>query len=171
MAHVFLTGERQVGKSSAIREFLASYPRHTAGFLTWFTMENERDKIFYLSDTMRSRTQELARYTDGEMQVHCDVFRDLGVRLIGESYRTPGISVMDELGFMETSVTDFTRAILDRLDCARPVIGVLRKQSSPFLDAVARHPRVTVLEVTLQNRMELLPRIYAAFGDSLKHSF
>ena len=41
------------------------------------------------------------------------------------------------------------------LDGSTPILGVLQQAQSQFLDRIARHPRVTVLTVTEENRNTL----------------
>jgi nucleoside-triphosphatase THEP1 len=76
------------------------------------------------------------------------------------------IIVMDELGFMELPARAFTEAVMRALDGEVPVLGVLRKDSNPFLDAVGTHPKVRVVEVTEANR-DALPAglTYGFFHD------
>ena len=66
---------------------------------------------------------------------------------------------MDELGPHEGNATQFCSAVMAVLDGEVPVLGVLQKGDSPFLKAVASHPKVQVIEVTMENREGVLEEI------------
>jgi nucleoside-triphosphatase THEP1 len=67
--------------------------------------------------------------------------------------------VMDELGFMESSAAGFRGAVMDALGGGVPVLGVLRLEGNPFLDAVKEHGRVSVVHVSESNRDMLFERL------------
>jgi nucleoside-triphosphatase THEP1 len=70
---------------------------------------------------------------------------------------------MDELGFMELGAPVFRAAVLRALDGEVPVIGVIRLERNPFLDAVRNHPKVAVTEVNESNRDALPARLTLSF--------
>ena len=62
---------------------------------------------------------------------------------------------MDELGSAESGAKNFCETVLAVLDGDLPVLGVLQKADTEFLRAVASHPRVRLVTVTVENRDEL----------------
>lgn len=64
--------------------------------------------------------------------------------------------VMDELGTLESEALVFQDALMRRIDGDVPVLGVLKDSPSPLLDKIRAHPKVTVREVTIDNRAEVL---------------
>jgi nucleoside-triphosphatase len=98
------------------------------------------------------------READGSRFVICpEVFDEDGVAILraaacAASQSCPALIVMDELGFMESGAPAFRDAVMRVLDGDIPVLGVLRKESVPFLDAVRNHPGARVTEVTKNNR-------------------
>ena len=62
---------------------------------------------------------------------------------------------MDELGPAESGAKKFCEAVLAALDGDLPILGVLQKADTEFLRAVAGHPRVRLVTVTVENRDEL----------------
>ena len=81
-------------------------------------------------------------------------FDDLGCAALAD---TAGcrLLVMDELGPHEEAALRFQAAVFRTLDGSTPILGVLQQAQSQFLDRIARHPRVTVLTVTEENRNTL----------------
>ena len=69
--------------------------------------------------------------------------------------KNPGLLVMDELGPHESEARLFWKAIFLAIEGPVPILGVLQKSDSAFLEKVRSHPDVAVLEVTEENRDRL----------------
>jgi len=157
--HVFLTGEKQVGKSTLVRRLTALSGGRVSGFKTVraggvlpgrFTVHmlragaedapSEENLLF----VCRCESPEKDRRFDA-----------LGCALLADTAGA-ALIVMDELGPNERGAKAFQRAVLDTLDGSVPVLGVLQRAESAFLASVAAHPDVDVVEVTRENREELL---------------
>ena len=145
--HLFLTGRKGVGKSTLIRGLLAAENGPLGGF---FTVKHQGG--IYLLPAAGEGT-----FTPENLLFYCGHggdpkrFDDLGCAALAD---TAGCSllVMDELGPHEAEAERFQAAVFRTLDGDIPIIGVLQQAESPFLDRIARHPRVTVLTVTEDNR-------------------
>ena len=83
----------------------------------------------------------------------CDRFDTLGTAALRD--RDGDVLLMDELGPAESGAKKFCEAVLAALDSDLPVLGVLQKADTEFLRAVAGHPRVRLVTVTVENRDEL----------------
>ena len=150
MTHLFLTGQKGAGKSSLIRGLLAEETGRLGGF---FTVRHEGG--VYLLPAAKERT-----FTPESLLFRCGHggdparFDDLGCAALAD---TAGcrLLVMDELGPHEEAALRFQAAVFRTLDGSTPILGVLQQAQSQFLDRIARHPRVTVLTVTEENRNTL----------------
>ena len=94
----------------------------------------------------------------GEAAQCAERFDALGCAAINES-RDVDVFVMDELGPRELEAHKFTARVMQMLDSDIPVIGVLQKVDSPFLTQVANHPDVQVIQVTRENRENVLRQL------------
>ena len=147
MTHLFLTGQKGAGKSTLIRGLLAEETGRLGGF---FTVRHEGG--VYLLPAAKERT-----FTPESLLFRCGHggdparFDDLGCAALAD---TAGcrLLVMDELGPHEEAALRFQAAVFRTLDGSTPILGVLQQAQSQFLDRIARHPRVTVLTVTDENR-------------------
>ena len=145
--HLFLTGPKGVGKSTLIRGLLAEESGPLGGF---FTVKHEGG--VYLLPAARERA-----FTPENLLFRCGHggdprrFDELGCAALAD---TAGcrLLVMDELGPHEAEARRFQAAVFRTLDGDIPIIGVLQQAESEFLDRIARHPRVTVLTVSEENR-------------------
>ncbi len=150
MTHLFLTGQKGAGKSTLIRGLLAEETGRLGGF---FTVRHEGG--VYLLPAAKERT-----FTLESLLFRCGHggdparFDDLGCAALAD---TAGcrLLVMDELGPHEEAALRFQAAVFRTLDGSTPILGVLQQAQSQFLDRIARHPRVTVLTVTEENRNTL----------------
>ena len=159
--HVFLTGERGIGKSRAAAAAAALLQRPCVGFRTVFADENRHASMLYLLPADEEQPTEeshpAAVWRDGKLTAVEGAFDTWGAELLRQArHRTDALILMDECGHVEKNALVFQREILACLDGDTPVLGVLRKDQ-PWHEIIKRHPKVQVLEVTAQNR-DQLPR-------------
>lgn len=167
MRHLFLTGEKGVGKSTLLRKALAGYTGRVGGFLTVKTRAflKDRDSVhLLLPGEEAAPTEENLLFVCGEEGGDAASRFD---RLGGVALsRCAGcrLLLMDELGPREAEAPLFRAAVLTALAGDTPVLGVLQAPAARFWPEAARHPRVRLLEVTRGNRdaAETLRTIRAA---------
>lgn len=156
--HLFLTGEKGVGKSTLIQGLLARYSGPLGGFFTVKSAEVVPGRISV--HLLRAACRELP---SGENLLFCcgDPAEDVVARrfdrlgcaaLAGDA---AGLLVLDELGPHEGDARQFCRAVLQALDGSVPILGVLQRADAPFLARIASHPQVRLVEVTRENRDSL----------------
>lgn len=148
--HLFLTGDKGVGKSTLARCLLAG---HTpCGFRTVrVTGVLDRPSVHLLPAVGGVPSAENLLFYGGAYS--CDRFDTLGTAALRD--RDGDVLLMDELGPAESGAKKICEAVLAALDGDLPVLGVLQKADTEFLRAVAGHPRVRLVTVTVENRDEL----------------
>ena len=157
--HVFLTGERQVGKSRALNRVLAQLNLPVYGFRTRFLTRERGSSELYMvpadaPDDLRPE-RIVARLEGGRMIGLTEKFDTWGAELLRESRaRKNGLILMDECGHLEKHALTFQREIQACLDSAQPVLGVLRKDQA-WHEFIRSHARVRVLTVDENNRSEI----------------
>lgn len=168
--HVFLTGEKGVGKSTLIRRILEQGKRSYGGFFTVRT-----DKVYggrysvHLIEAGRGdgpSEENLLFFCDVPDEINREEqFNTLGCKAL-QNAAGAGLIIMDELGTHEVNAAEFCSAVMRILDGDVPVLGVLQKADSPFLEKVANHPKVQLIEVTKENRNGLLKELIHTCGFS-----
>ncbi len=163
--HVFLTGDRGIGKSWAAASAAALLQRPCLGFRTAFLAKDHRASALYLfpagADCPSPEARVAAVWADGRLTAVAGVFDKYGTALLREARRHPeALILMDECGHVERDALVFQREILACLDGETPVLGVLRK-GQLWHGMIREHPNVRVLEVTAQNRGRLPQQIAA----------
>lgn len=152
--HIFLTGNRRVGKSFLLQRVLSEIDVPLSGFTTSWGEEEEGTTPLILSNASGTKKAVAAyRYTDDRpRKVFEDAFETLGVECLRE---LEGLVIMDELGRFEASTEVFRTRVFEVLESDLPVFGVVRDMELPFLDAVRNHPKTEVIRITEENREEM----------------
>ena len=166
--HIFLTGARQVGKSTILRGLMKRRGLDCAGFET---------QPFYIGDERRGFTLH-GRVNMPPYENNCivcvrvgeqrsvpvlPVFEENGVDILKRSLdsESPWL-LMDELGRLEREAARFCAQVLACLDSGKRVLGVLQACDAPLVCAVRAREDVSVIEVTPENREEVLDRLCRA---------
>ena len=168
--HLFLTGDKQVGKSTLLRKLIERAGLECSGFETQaFYLNNERrgftlhgrvDMPPYANDCICC-----ARIEEKRSVPVLPVFDENGARMLQISRSAPAPYIlMDELGRLEQHAEAFIREIYACLDSDKRVIGVLQKCSSAHVEEISRRDDVTVLTVTPENRDALLETLISEFN-------
>ncbi|MGN0775154.1 MAG: nucleoside-triphosphatase [Candidatus Ventricola sp.] len=160
--HLFLTGEKQVGKSTLLRRLIEANRLDCAGFETQafyiggerrgFTLHGRVDMPPFQNDCICC-----ARIEEKRAVPVLPVFEENGVLILKRSLASPApFILMDELGRLERQADGFVAQLYACLDSDKRVLGVLQKCSSDHVARIAQREDVTVLTVTPENRQELL---------------
>ena len=158
--HLFLTGEKQVGKSTAIRRFLDASWLKTGGFYTVRTNGVFPDTmtvhILRADGSDRPDPDNLLfRCHDKDTYDAAERFDSLG-RAALEDYGDAEIVLMDELGPRESNATGFQEAVRRTLRADVPVLGVLQRNGGWFADELLGSHLLYCIDVTKENR-EFIP--------------
>lgn len=166
--HIFLTGARQVGKSTILRGLMKRRGLDCAGFETQpfyigderrgFTLHGRVDMPPYENDCI-----VCVRVGERRSVPVLPVFEENGVDILKRSLESesPWL-LMDELGRLEREAAQFCAQVLACLDSGKRVLGVLQACDAPLVCAVRAREDVSVIEVTPENREEVLDRLCRA---------
>ena len=151
--HLFLTGPKQIGKSTVLRKLLQDRKEKIGGFRTVRIPLEDGASIHMVAPTETEYTDENRIFSRRKGVLYIDPadFDRIGCGLLAASCDCDLI-LMDELGPNEANSEAFRRAVWNTLDGEMPVYGVLQVADSDFLDAVASRPDVQVIVVSEENR-------------------
>lgn len=145
---IFLTGERQIGKSTVIKKVLSQLDPgiSTGGF---FTVAGEKDVlIFDVSDPADPGTKVGERKIGGITEA----FDTRGVEIL-KNAEGKDLIIMDELGWMEQNAALFLCELRKILGSGADVLGVIRANcSSPTCRAVMNTEDSEIIYITGENR-------------------
>ena len=162
--HIFLTGEKQVGKSTLVSAVLSSVGMKFSGLRSISVFDEKNDRNVYLvpANGGDDEPTALAGVCSNRhiTERYPEVFDDVGCRLLDFDEDTR-LFVIDEIGSMERDprrYSDRIMSLLDRTDIR--ILGVLQKKTdSDLAQAIRKHPNVRMIEVTEENRDDLVPVI------------
>ena len=153
--HLFLTGEKRVGKSTLLKQILEKHHGAIGGFFTVKSNEVLADCVsvhLLRAGTADVPTEEnllfICRAVDDQVM---ERFDRMGCAALTERQDVT-LLVMDELGPHEVNARVFQRTVRQALDGTIPILGILQKADSVFLKEIAEHPEVKLVEVTKENR-------------------
>ena len=157
--NVILTGEKQIGKSTALERFLADWHGSVAGFRTVFdTRLDPRNRRLLLCPLPSGSPEAAVTWTEGKPQAELAVFDRRVPPLLAQS---ADLFVLDELGKFEGGAAEMRRAVEALFDSDADVLAVVRLDAPAGMGALKRRGDVTVLTVTAENRAEIPRRIGA----------
>ena len=175
--HIFLTGPKQVGKSTIIQKYLAAHSITCAGFLTvksetifpgyrsvhMLDVSNTSNKnaqnnkkpskenfLFFCAQVSDARYRQYGLSPDPAPR-----FNRIGCQLLDAIPSDTELIIMDEIGPHEDKAFDFQKTILSYLERDIPIIGVLQQSDSILFHKIVSHPNVSLINVSLENRSQL----------------
>ena len=148
--NIILTGERQIGKSTAMEKVLREFQCSRFGFLTRFAVPRAgADRSLYMYSLDRLHGEKVIEWKHDRPEVYTGVFDSFGSQLLSEGGQ---LAVMDELGKFETAALDFKRAVETVFNSETPVLAVVRINAEGWMQALKSRPDAAVITVTAQNR-------------------
>lgn len=162
--HVIICGERNSGKTEIIDRLVKQCSVPVYGFCTRIMRERSdgyHEIYMYpagVIDGHMNSENHLADCNTKDRTVNDDVFKTLGMEYLKAG--TDGIIVMDEIGFMEESVSEFCKAILEHLDGNIPVLAAVKGgKKCNLTEKVLNHPRTRVFYLDGSNQDMIYDKI------------
>lgn len=170
--HLFLTGEKQVGKSTLLRKVIDACQLDCAGFETQaFDLNGER-RGFTLHGRVEMPPYEndcicCARIEANRSVPVLPVFDINGAHILQKSIASASpFILMDELGKLERKSESFVSGIFAALDSGKRVLGVLQKCRSEHIELIMQREDVTIITVTPENRDALAKWLISQFKET-----
>ena len=167
--HLFLTGDKQVGKSTLLHRLIEALHLDCSGFETQAFFLNGERRGFTLHGRVemppyRNDCICCARIEEKRAVPVLPVFEENGVLILKRSLASPApFLLMDELGRLEREASGFIAQVEACLDADKRVLGVLQKCNSAHVARIAQREDVTVLTVTPENRDELFEMLLSIY--------
>ena len=153
--HLFLTGEKHIGKSTLLRKVLADYEGTVDGFLTIRTKEYLGDHysvhMCHLKENETPNEQNLLFLCGKADKNTTDIFNRLGCNVLSKCSDC-SLIIMDELGPHEADAVQFCEMVLQLLDGSTPILGILQQPAESSWPEIVNHPKVEVIALSKDNR-------------------
>ena len=165
MARVYLlTGKPGSGKTTVIREAIAGSEIKAGGFYTEeirnggvrqgfriITLDGQQSVLSHVDFPGRNRV--------GKYGVNITNLDNTAVAAIERAVRESDLIVVDEIGKMELLSARFREAIEKALNSGKKVLATIMLNPHHFADDIKRRPDIKVLELTKNNRDQILLEI------------
>jgi nucleoside-triphosphatase len=164
VSNILITGYPGVGKTTLIREVLNELRIDPVGFYT----EEIREAGKRVGFSIKSLTPGLPKmegilaridwpgsYHRGPYTININDMEAIGARALEDALSCRGLILIDEIGSMELVSSRFREAVIACLDSPRPVLGVIKAESNPFIDRIASRPDVNIIEFTRERYDEV----------------
>lgn len=161
--HVFLTGEKQVGKSTLLTKVTEDLKIEPAGFITRPYYIENRIKGHYMHSLLPCEENDVPisiRHRKNASLPIRSSFDEFGATILQKSRHQAWI-LMDELGVLEEEAEVFKAQVFACLDGEGRVLGVLKKADTPFVSQIRKRNDCTILELTQTNRAEVYNQLVA----------
>jgi len=160
--NLLLTGLPRIGKTTLVLRVLDSLPPDAAcGF---FTRELRRDgrRVGFAIETLAGESAVLAHvdvsspYRVGHYCVDLSVFESTALPAIDPAQASRPLVVIDEIGKMECFSARFRELVIAVLESDRAVLATIALRGDRFIEGLKARRDVTLLQVTQQNRGQLV---------------
>ena len=154
---LFITGEKNVGKSTLIKRICASLNVKTKGFQTFSEIENSTgEKVYYIKPFNSPEKKMIGQRNPGKnLEIFPDTFDSFGTEILNLiNLNDNNLIIFDEIGRFEETSLKFKNKIKDLIADKHYILGVLKKWDSPFLKMIPELNGVFVLEINEDNREE-----------------
>ncbi len=171
---LLLTGSPGIGKTTVIRRILKTVQgvkcagfyteeRRIRGQRTGFKICTLDGEDGILASTSPGKGPKVGRYT-----VHVREFEELALSRIDMEKTPAELYIIDEIGRMELTSTRFRTSIIELLARPSNLLATVAKRGKGFLDQIKVRNDIELIEVTKENRDELLGTIAERIVNQLK---
>jgi nucleoside-triphosphatase len=167
---IFVTGISGVGKTTVVHKVIAILKEKGLKPGGIYCPEIRVNKVrvgFEIIDLLTGNRGILSHINQdtgprvGKYRINLRDLSNLGVKGINQAIREADYIVIDEIGPMELQGKDFQVAVLNAIEGAKPVLGIIHwKMNHQVIDRIKAREDVKIIEVTMKNR-ETIPRIIA----------
>jgi len=165
MANVYLlTGRPGTGKTTVIREALTGLSLSAGGFYTE-EIRVAGERLGFRITTLTGQSTVLSHvdisgpHRVSKYGVDVNNLDNTGVTSIYQAINDCDVIVIDEIGKMELLSPRFREAVLKAINTRKKVLGTIMLNPHPFADDIKRRPDVTVVQVSFDNRKQVLKEV------------
>jgi len=167
MKNILLTGRPGIGKTTLILKVIKTLNIDARGFYTQEIRKGSARVGFEIveigkDNAKRERFAHIdfdKRYRVGKYGVNISIFDEIGVEAIKKGIEEKKLIIIDEIGKMELYSKRFREMVILALNSSSPVLTTITMSPLPFVEDVKQRKDVTTLEITKDNRDELLDEI------------
>ncbi|HHT9125688.1 MAG TPA: NTPase [Candidatus Brocadiia bacterium] len=155
--NVLITGSPGVGKTTVIKTVIPLLNVKAGGFFTE-EIRVKGNREGFAVETLDGQKGVLSHinfkspYNVGKYGVDVQSFEQIAIPAIESAIKDKELIVIDEIGKMELFSEGFKEAVIKALDSKKPVLGVIKRGSDGFINAIKARNDVKIFTITYENR-------------------
>ena len=163
---IFLTGQKQIGKSTCIGTFLEKSQTQACGFQTLPVYENGKRIGFCIHALveMEDNDRRFSIQHDTYNEVIPGVFDSFGCQVLEKSMEYPSrILILDEIGVLEREEAAYLELLKRAVHTHEQVLGVLKKKEAAHNAWMWKDPELKILdldEISFEKALDILCRSF-----------
>ena len=164
-----LTGRPGTGKTSLVKQVAAQMKGKAGGFYTEEIRNRGIREGFRLitldgEETTLAHVSIHSPYRVSKYGVDVDAFDRVGVPALRRAAQQRDLVIIDEIGKMELFSTAFREAVSQVIDSGTRILGTIMLNPNPLADAIKRQPQVNLINLTRDNRQQVLAELLHWLG-------
>jgi len=161
---ILLTGRPGAGKTTVIKKALDRLEGRAGGFYTAEMRKGGRRQGFKIvtldgQEGILSHVDIKGRPRVSRYGVNLTDLDEVAVPALRQAIAEADCIVVDEIGKMELFSEEFRKAVTEAVESEKPVLGTVMATRDPWVDSLKALPQVTVIEVTQDNREQMVPLV------------
>lgn len=157
VSNILIAGWPGVGKTTLVDKIIKEFQLNPVGFFTEEIREDGKKVGFTITSLTPGLPQMegiLARiglpglFRRGPYTINVHDMEEVGARALEEALFCRELILIDEIGSMEMVSPRFQAAVIACLQSSRPVLGVIKAESNPFIDQIKSRSDVEIIELT-----------------------
>jgi len=164
-----LTGRPGTGKTSLIKQVAARMEDRAGGFYTEEIRTQGVRQGFRLvtldgEEAVLAHVSIRSPYRVSKYGVDTNALDRVGVPSLRRAARQRELVIIDEIGKMELFSSDFREAVSEIIEGGTRILGTIMLNPNPWADTIKRLPQVNLIELTRDNRQQVLSELLHWLG-------
>ena len=163
---LLLTGRPGVGKTTVIKRAARALGDQAGGFYTEEIRGDDGRRVGFRLATLKGEEAVMAhvdlrdqgRPRVSRYGVDVAAIERVGVAALQEAMTSNRVVIVDEIGKMELFCNAFKEVVKQAVEGDARILGTVMNSRRPWVDELKARDRVTVWEVTVENRDDLPER-------------
>ena len=165
---VLLTGRPGCGKTTLVRRVVKEVAQSVGGFYTE-EIRKHRERVGFKIVTLDGKEGMFAHVNFktqqrlGKYGLDLSPLETISIEAVRKAVREREVTVIDEIGPMEIRSAIFRDVVNEALNSRAPLLATITARPFPFTDAIKKRRDVTLIEVCVDNREQLVSQLLDQF--------